>query len=121
MSQMPPGGPGQMPPTGPPPPGYGYGAGYGYATPAYNHPNGTKILVLGILSLVLCQVLGPVAWVMGNNALREIDAAGGVAANRGNVVAGRVCGIIASVLLILGVLLWVGILVFAAALGSSSN
>lgn len=36
--------------------------------------NGTLILVLGILSLVLCGLLGPVAWIMGNNALRNIDA-----------------------------------------------
>ena len=34
----------------------------------------TTILVLGILSLVVCQILGPIAWVMGNNELAGIDA-----------------------------------------------
>src|SRR5438128_1906635 len=34
--------------------------------------NGTVILVLGILSLVVCGLLGPVAWVMGNRDLKEI-------------------------------------------------
>src|SRR5262245_41781377 len=35
---------------------------------------GTLILVLGILSLVICGLLGPFAWVMGNNDLREMRA-----------------------------------------------
>ena len=43
----------------PPPPG-------GYPPSAPNHPQAITILVLGILSLVACQVLGPFAWVMGN-------------------------------------------------------
>ena len=38
------------------------------------HPQGTTILVLGILSLVVCGILGPFAWSMGNKALREINA-----------------------------------------------
>jgi len=66
--------------------------------------NGTLILVLGILSLVLCGLLGPVAWIMGNNALRNIDAGLGDPNERGMVVAGRILGIIATVLLIVGLL-----------------
>src|SRR5689334_13201183 len=37
-------------------------------------PRGTTILVLGILSLVLCSLLGPVAWAMGNEELRRLDS-----------------------------------------------
>ncbi len=48
--------------------------------------NATLILVLGILSLVCCGLLGPVAWIMGNNALREIDAGIGNPSDRGLVV-----------------------------------
>src|SRR5438552_7695970 len=33
---------------------------------------GTLILVLGILSIVTCQILGPIAWVLGNNDLAEM-------------------------------------------------
>lgn len=66
------------------------------------------MLVLGIISLVCCGFLGPVAWIMGNNAIKEIDAAApGVYNNRGTVNAGRILGIIATVLLILSVALWV--------------
>ena len=39
---------------------------------------GTTIMVLGILSLfVVGIILGPIAWVMGNNDLREIRAGHG--------------------------------------------
>jgi hypothetical protein len=63
------------------------------------------VLVLGILSLVICGVLGPFAWAKGNTAKREMDAEPGVQwTNRGSITAGRICGIIATVLLILSIL-----------------
>ena len=34
----------------------------------------TTIFVLGLLSLVSCQILGPVAFVMGNSYLRDCAA-----------------------------------------------
>lgn len=71
-----------------------------------DHPRGVMILVLGILSLVCCSPLGIVAWVMGNTALREIDAAPAQYRNRQVVQIGRILGIIGTVLLILS-LLWV--------------
>lgn len=67
--------------------------------------NGTLILVLGILSIVCCSILGPVAWVMGNNALTTLNQGGGDESQRGLVVAGRILGIIGTVLLILS-LVW---------------
>ena len=63
----------------------------------------TTILVLGILSLVVCQILGPIAWVMGNNELTGIDAGRRPPQNRGTAQAGRILGIIATVLMIIGV------------------
>ena len=63
----------------------------------------TTILVLGILSLVLCQVLGPFAWVMGNKELAGIDAGRRAPQNRGTAQAGRILGIISTVLMIIGV------------------
>lgn len=107
----------------PPPPGWGQG---GYAAPPppdggmggpVDHPRGVLILVLGILSLVCCSPLGVVAWVMGNSALREIDAAPGRYGNRQIVQIGRILGIIGTVLLILTVL-W---LLFAGGLAVLSN
>lgn len=73
----------------------------------------TTVLVLGILSLVLCQVLGPIAWVMGNNELAGIDAGLRPPQNRGTAQAGRILGIISTVLMIVGI----GVLLFLVAIG----
>ena len=67
---------------------------------SYAYPGrGSTILTLGILSLVVCTVMGPIAWAMGNEELRRIDSGQTSPDGRGNVTAGRICGIIASVLL----------------------
>ncbi|NUP02860.1 MAG: DUF4190 domain-containing protein [Nonomuraea sp.] len=79
-----------------------YGPSY-YGPPPQTHPNGTTILVLGILSLVVCGLIGPFAWSMGNKALKEIDGSGYPYENRSAVQAGRVCGMIATIMLMIGV------------------
>ncbi|MBI5684246.1 MAG: DUF4190 domain-containing protein [Verrucomicrobia bacterium] len=73
----------------------------------------TLILVLGILSLVLCAPLGIAAWVMGNSDLKEMDAGTMDTSGRDNTNAGRICGIIGTVLLILGVLVGVSAMILA--------
>ncbi|MBX3285798.1 MAG: DUF4190 domain-containing protein [Actinobacteria bacterium] len=82
------------------------------------HPQGTTILVLGILGIVVCAVLAPVAWVMGNNALREIDAQPGRYSNRGIVQAGRLCGMIYSLFLLV---MLVGLVVLFVVIGVSAS
>ncbi len=57
------------------------------------------VLTLGILSLVVCSAIGPIAWAMGNEEMRRMDMGQTPADQRGTVVAGRVCGIIGSCLL----------------------
>ncbi len=73
----------------------------------------TTVLVLGILGLVLCQILGPFAWVMGNKELAAIDAGQRAPENRGTAQAGKILGIIATVLLIVGIAFFAVIAVFA--------
>jgi hypothetical protein len=100
----------------PPPPPLGPTPGNWQSTPGVEHPDGTTILVLGILSLVVCGIIGPFAWNMGNKALREMNANPGVVyRNRGNVTAGRICGMIASILMIVGVAFFALIALFAVA------
>lgn len=69
-----------------------------------NHPQGTTVLVLGILSVCGLAILGPVAWVMGARALKEVDRAGVPVANRGQLLAGQITGIIGTAFLALGLL-----------------
>lgn len=80
--------------SAPPPPSY---------QPAPNHPQAMTVLILGILSVVLCQVLGPFAWIMGNRVVAEVDAAGGAYAGRDQANIGRILGIIGTVLLVLSI------------------
>lgn len=78
----------------------------GMAMPAYAQyqtlPRGSTILTLGILSLVLCSLMGPVAWSMGNEELRRIDQGQTDPGSRSNASAGRICGIISTILMIVG-------------------
>jgi hypothetical protein len=94
-----------------------YGATPGYGHPGQapaNHPSATTALVLGLIGLVgiaLCGgitlVLSPFAWRMGARAVREIDANPGMYAGRDQANAGRIMGLIGTVLLGLAVLAFV--------------
>lgn len=64
----------------------------------------TTVLVLGILGIVICGVLGPFAWVMGNRELQAIDSGMRPPENRSTANAGRILGIIGTVLLGIGLL-----------------
>ena len=63
----------------------------------------TTALVLGILGLVICQVLGPFAWSIGNKELQAIDAGRRPPENRGTANAGKILGIVSTVLLAVGI------------------
>jgi len=63
---------------------------------------GTLILVLGILSLLMCQPLGIVAWVLANGDLRDMDEGRMDPTGRSNTEVGRILGMIAFILLGLG-------------------
>lgn len=108
-------------PSGPypaqPRPEYGYPqagypqAGYpqaGYPQPfpmAPEHPQGTLILILGVVSFV-CFPLGFVSWHMGKKAEDEMEASGIPYANAGNIKAGKIIGIVTGILTIVGVALF---------------
>jgi hypothetical protein len=123
--EQPPSGPpySSQPPTGQPP--YGAPPPGAYGQPGYSmvqdHPKAVTVLVLGILGLVLCQVLSPFAWVMGNNVVREIDANPGYYGNRGTANAGRICGIVGTVILGLSLLLVVGFVILAVVGASTTS
>lgn len=111
--------PPQYPPGQYPPPGqHGYQpAGqyppgqYGYQ-PVYTppkHPQATLAMVLGIIGLtsLMCYitaVVAPFAWWIGAKAMKEIDANPGQYDGRGEAQAGKIMGIIGTILLILGII-----------------
>ncbi len=65
---------------------------------------GTLILVLGILSIIICQPVGIAAWIMGNNDLKEIAAGTMNPEGKSLTQIGKILGIIAVVLLVLGII-----------------
>jgi hypothetical protein len=71
--------------------------------------------VLGLVGLVAFQLLGPFAWVVSNREIQGIDQGRRNPANRGLAVAGKVLGIITTVLLALGVLILIVALLGLAA------
>lgn len=88
-----------------PPPGWG--APYGpTAGPApirlRDHPRATTALILAFVSLLICQVLSPVAWVLGHGIVKEIDANDRWSwNNRGSAAVARVLGIVGTIVLAL--------------------
>lgn len=67
---------------------------------------GTLVLVLGIMSLVICAPLGIAAWVMGNNDLAAMRRGDMDRSGEGTTQAGRICGMIASILMMIGCALY---------------
>lgn len=91
-----------MTPPGPP-------AGWAPAPP--RHPQATTVLVLGILGVVACGVLAPIAWYMGSKAMAEIEGNPGAYSGDGEVRAGRILGIVGTVLFALVVVFMIVALV----------
>jgi uncharacterized membrane protein YjgN (DUF898 family) len=91
-----------------------------YAPPPPNHPQATTALVLGILGVVVCGLIAPFAWNIGGTAVREIDASGGAWGGRTEANAGRILGIVGTVLLVVGLLAFVAFVVIFVLLGATS-
>ena len=112
--QQPYGQPGQPPQGYPSYGGYG-GVPYGYGQ-QQNHGGATTSMVLGIVGLAsllltfaCCVTLpgvlaSPIGWFLGVRARREIDAAQGRYANRGQAQAGVIMGIIGTILAVLTII-----------------
>ena len=118
---------GQQQPYGQQPYGQQPGYGYGMPTPA-NHPSATTALVLSLIGLAgvafcggITLVLSPFAWRTGARAVREIDANPGMYGGRDQANAGRIMGIIGTVLLVIGILLLVGLFSLAAVSSDTST
>ncbi len=92
-----------------------------------DHPEATSTLVIGLVSIIgtficfLPAVLGPWAWIRGRRVIAAIDASGGQLGGRGVAQAGYVMGIIASILLGIGVLTVVVAVVIAFVIGAAGS
>jgi hypothetical protein len=83
----------------------------------------TTILIIGIISIICCQIAGPIAWYLGRQELGKIRAGAVSTQDEGTAKAGMILGMISSILLMLA-LLWViffGGLAFLAALAGQAG
>ncbi len=100
-----------------------YGAGYGqpYGAVAQEHPQGTIVLVLGIVGIFV-GICAPIAWILGNKALGEIRASGVTYSNESQIKTGRMLGkvftIIYIVLIVLYIVFFIVIFGIAASQGN---
>lgn len=69
--------------------------------------------MLGILSLVICAPLGIAAWIMGNGDLRQMDAGAMDPTGRSVTNAGRICGMIGTILFVIAIIIAVLALAFS--------
>ncbi len=103
----------QMPPTPPVPGSASPGAGL-------KPHRGVVVLVLGILGLVVCPICGIIAWVMGKGDLPEMEAGRMDPSGMGLTKAGKICGMIAVILAIVGICFWIMFVVCFAVAGTAS-
>ncbi|GAA0331101.1 DUF4190 domain-containing protein [Actinoallomurus spadix] len=87
--------------------------------PAQDDSGATTSMVLGILGLVLCGLLAPIALFMGLSAKRRIRESGGYLGGDGQATAGVVLGAIGTAIIAIAVVIIVVVLIAAAA--SSGN
>ncbi len=86
-----------------------------------NPHRGGVILALGILGLVVCFICGIIAWIMGNNDLREMAAGTMDLSGRGLTQAGRICGIVSVIIPIAVLCLWLLMALFMGACAALSR
>ncbi len=68
---------------------------------------GTMVLVFGILGLLCCIIFGILAWVFGQSDLKEMAEGRMDPSGEGMTKAGKILGIVAVALQILGIVLWI--------------
>lgn len=112
----------QQPPSGYGPPGQpGYPGYPEYRPEPPKHPQAVTVLVLGILGLVVCGVCGPFAWSMGSKAEREMRDQPGRWSGSTEVTIGKVCGIVATALLGLALVVLVLFVLGGVLAGATSS
>jgi hypothetical protein len=118
--------PGQQYPQGPGQPApYGQQSPmpYGqqpYGAPPQEHPQGTMILIFGILGIFI-TIFAPIAWYMGNKARKEIQASGIPYANEQNISIGRMLGKIFTIIAIVSIAVTIVILIVTFGFAASQS
>jgi hypothetical protein len=74
----------------------------GVARRAYQPHRGGMVLTLGILGLLCCQLIAPIAWITGYTDLRSMDRGQMDPEGRSLTQVGMILGIVGTIILVLG-------------------
>jgi hypothetical protein len=91
-----------------------------YGAPPQEHPQGTLILIFGILGIFI-TIFAPIAWYLGNKAKKEIQASGVQYANEQNISIGRMLGKIFTIIALVSIALTIIITIIVVAVGVSQS
>jgi hypothetical protein len=78
---------------------------------------GGAVLALGIIGIVFCFITGIIAWVMGRNDLREMDAGIRDKTDYSLTKAGMICGIVSVAVWALGLAWMLFVIMLTGTLG----
>lgn len=98
---------------------YGQPAPYSGYQAMQEHPQGTIILVLGILGFVTSGVCGAIAWYMGSKVQKEMAATGTRYSNESNINVGKILGMVTTILGIITILFLIVYVIFMVVLVAS--
>jgi hypothetical protein len=94
--------------------------GQPYGAPAQEHPQGTLILVFGILGIFI-TIFAPIAWYLGNKAKQDIQASGLHYTNEQNISVGRMLGKIFTIIALVSIVLAIIITIIAVVVGVNQS
>ena len=94
--------------------------GQSYPPVAMEHPQGSTVLVLGIVGIFV-PIVSFVAWYLGNKVMKEIRASGQAYSNEQNINIGRILGMVFSILYIIGIVFLIIAGIILAVLASASG
>jgi hypothetical protein len=107
-------------PNQPNQPGQPMPYGQSYPPVQQEHPQGTTVLVLGIVGIFF-GIAAPFAWYLGNKAMKEIRASGQTYSNEQTINIGRILGIVFTIIYLVSIVFTIIFVIIVAVAAMNTN
>ena len=92
-----------------------------YGAPPQEHPQGTLILIFGILGIFIA-IFAPIAWYLGNKAKQDVQTSGIQYSNVQNISIGRMLGKVFTIIYLVSIALTIiGVVIFGIAVSQAGG
>ena len=92
-----------------------------YGAPPQEHPQGTLILVFGILGIFI-TIFAPIAWYLGNKAKQDVQTSGIQYSNVQNISIGRMLGKVFTIIYLVSIALTIiGVVIVGIAVSQAGG